>query len=97
MLFVAPPQLSELRSHRLFLGPHLAPKHWVPLTTKPCRQVSWYGMCEHPLEQEVMANVSGYWWPLGVLFWLAARVENLLGWAFGLMFVAIVSGWIKKD
>jgi hypothetical protein len=36
-------------------------------------------------------------WRFGILFWLMARVENLVGWIFGLMFVAIVSGLIKKD
>jgi hypothetical protein len=72
-------------------------KDWAPLTTTPCREITWSGTCQHSLEEEVMSNTSGYWWPAGVLFWLAARLENLLGWAFGLMFVAIVSGWIKKD
>ncbi len=33
----------------------------------------------------------------GVLLWLVARAENLIGWIFGLMFIATVSGLIKRD
>jgi len=45
-------------------------KDWAPLTTTPCREITWSGRCQHSLEEEVMSNTSGYWWPAGVLFWL---------------------------
>ena len=37
------------------------------------------------------------YWRTGLVFWTLARVANLLGWIFGLMFVAHVSGLVKKD
>jgi hypothetical protein len=49
-----------------------------------------------PLQENVISTTSGYWL-LGLAFWLLARIVTLAGWAFGLMFVAIVSGLIKRD
>jgi len=70
-------------------------KDWAPSTTEPCQRVNWLGFCKEPLADGGVAGASGYWWP-GLIFWLLARLETLAGWAFGLTFVAIVSGLIKK-
>ena len=61
-------------------------KDWAPATRGKCPQPDFLGICE----------LSGYR-PLGLLFWIFARLETLAGWAFGLMFVAIASGLIKRD
>jgi len=71
-------------------------KDWAPLTTEPCRDTNFLGLCKEHLPQGVISSTSGYWWP-GGLFWLLARFETVLGWIFGLLFVAIVAGIIKKD
>jgi hypothetical protein len=71
-------------------------KDWAPATRWKCRQPDFLGICERRLEPGVVSDTSGYW-PLGLLFWIFARLETLAGWAFGLMFVAIVSGLIKRD
>jgi len=71
-------------------------KDWAPLTTRGCKSVNRFGVCQSHADEGDNSNVSGYW-PLGVAIWLLARSENLAGWIFGLMFVAIVSGLIKKD
>jgi hypothetical protein len=44
-----------------------------------------------------ISSASGYWPWVVFFFWLMARFETLLGWIFGLLFVAIVAGIIKKD
>jgi hypothetical protein len=44
-----------------------------------------------------LTTKSSNYWRLGLFFWLAARMENLIGWIFGLTFVAIVSGLVKRD
>jgi hypothetical protein len=66
------------------------------LSSLPLPRADRFGFCERPLPEGVVSTTSGYW-PLGLFFWFMARVETLLGWAFGLMFVAIVSGLVKKD
>jgi hypothetical protein len=71
-------------------------KDWAPATTLRCTHRNELGFCEQPIAAGVISSTSGYWLP-GVIFWLLARIETIAGWAFGLMFVAIVSGLIKKD
>jgi hypothetical protein len=71
-------------------------KDWGPIVTLRCQSLDRYRRCERPLPDGVVSTTSGYW-PLGVFFWVMARIETLLGWAFGLMFVAIVSGLVKRD
>jgi hypothetical protein len=67
-------------------------KDWAPATTLRCDRVI-YGLCE----QAAAKDAAPRYWLLGLIFWLLARFETLAGWAFGLTFVAIVSGLIKKD
>jgi hypothetical protein len=55
-----------------------------------------FGFCKDHFPQSVITSASGYW-PWGVFIWLMAKVETLSGWIFGLLFVAIVAGIIKKD
>jgi hypothetical protein len=71
-------------------------KDWAPATTWRCQHRNLLGFCVLPLQENVISTTSGYWW-LGLAFWLLARIVTLAGWAFGLMFVAIVSGLIKRD
>jgi hypothetical protein len=71
-------------------------KDWTTMTTIPCASLNRFGFCREELPKNVEAAVNGYW-SLGVLFWIAARIETLIGWAFGLTFVAIVSGLVKRD
>lgn len=71
-------------------------KDWAPATTWRCQHRNLLGFCQLPLQENVISTTSGYWL-LGLAFWLLARFVTLAGWAFGLMFVAIVSGLIKRD
>jgi hypothetical protein len=70
-------------------------KKWTPMTRIACRDVGKFGICWQFAGSDQIVQ-SGYW-IAGVLVWLLARLENLAGWVFGLMFVAIAGGLIKKD
>jgi hypothetical protein len=72
-------------------------KDWTAATSWRCRHSDRWGFfCERLFEEDVTSTASEYW-PLGLSFWIFARFVTLTGWAFGLLFVAIVSGLIKKD
>lgn len=45
----------------------------------------------------LITKPDGSRWRLGMLVWILSRVENLFGWVLGLMFVATVAGFIKRD
>jgi len=44
-----------------------------------------------------LTKIGKRYWRLGIFFWFLTQLEILMGWIFGLMFVAMVSGFVKKD
>jgi hypothetical protein len=71
-------------------------KDWAVATVQPCSKMGCFGFCATPAEPGI-SNTKAAYWPAGLGVWILARAENLIGWIFGLMFVAAVSGLIKRD
>lgn len=79
-------------------------KDWAPMITQPCASVieigNFIGICRHAWvdafsDPHSMPEV-GYW-PFGFFVWTVMWFEILFGWIAGLLFVAVISGLVKKE
>jgi len=71
-------------------------KDWAIATEQPCSSVNCFGLCTSPWKPGT-PNMRAAYSLAGLGIWILARAENLIGWIFGLMFIATVSGLIKRD
>jgi hypothetical protein len=71
-------------------------KDWAVAIVKRCLALNLFGFCAVPAEAGI-SNAKAAYSPAGLAVWALARAETLVGWIFGLMFVATVSGLIKRD
>ena len=68
----------------------------IPIIVLVARSIFKFTAKVENLVASNMPATFGHW-PLGILVSILARLENLFGWIAGLMFVGVVSGFVKKD
>jgi hypothetical protein len=92
------PFLYSLELILPIVGSHQA-KDWTPSIVLPCAESNSLGICRRfPGEASASATQPRpAYTVLGFAVAVLARLENLFGWLAGLMFVAVASGFVKKD
>ena len=92
------PFLYSLELILPIVGSHQT-KDWMPSIILPCAESNSLGICRQFAGEAGASAIQprpGYT-VLGFAAAVLARLENLFGWLAGLMFVAVASGFVKKD
>ncbi len=72
-------------------------KDWAAQTTIPCEEKTFFGLCLKPATDWLPKAATPGYSPWGLATAFVIRLHALFGWVASFMFLAVVSGLVKKD